>query len=287
MDTSIVFVTYNRLEYTKKSIVSLLNKDDDFLLYLWDNASTDGTQEYLKDISKDSRVKEVVFHKENVGPTYALNYFWHKCDTELVGKVDNDCLVEPGWIKIISKAHEDIPQLGAIACWHYRKDDFDESVASKKIQKFGKHFIFRHPWVCGTGFLLKKSIFLEAGDLEAGSPRIGMTDYFLKIAQRGYINGWYYPLILQEHMDDPFSPYSLTKNDDYFQKFHNITYSTRENKIKDIEDSKRISKEFLNTLLYGPFEAKHYTGWRAKLKRIISLKKRFFAKLDLLDKIKK
>ena len=102
MGIAIVVVTYNRLEYTKKTIERLLSDTDDFDLYIWDNASTDETPEYLKDGLSDPRIQEVILSKENVGQTGAMNYAWSKTKAQLVGKLDNDCLVTPGWTRIFA-----------------------------------------------------------------------------------------------------------------------------------------------------------------------------------------
>ena len=46
----ILFVTHNRLDYTRKSLPRLLeDPSESFHLTIWDNASTDGTQEYLQE----------------------------------------------------------------------------------------------------------------------------------------------------------------------------------------------------------------------------------------------
>ena len=197
-----------------------------------------------------------------------MNHFWSKCKTELLGKVDNDCLVTPDWIKILAHAHRDIENLGAIACWHYRKEDFDESIAFKKIHIYNGHKIFKHPWVCGSGFLIKRKTFLKVDPFDTGSSSIGLTRYFLKLASAGYINGWYYPLILQEHMDDPYSRHSLIKDDESVTKHKNTTYVLREHKIKTYKDRLKRSEEVLNTLLHGPCDVKYYIGWHRKIRRI-------------------
>lgn len=153
MNVAIVLVTHNRLVYTRKSISRLLkDTNEEFDLYLWDNASTDGTREYLKNEVNDPRIVETVLSKENVGQAGAMNYVWSKTKAELVGKLDNDCLVTPGWTRTFAEAHRDIPELGAVACWHFFPDDFDYALAEHKIQAFNGHQIFRHPWVCGSGF---------------------------------------------------------------------------------------------------------------------------------------
>ena len=192
MNVAIVLVTYNRLEYTKKSIPRLLeDPGEKFDLYLWDNASTDGTQEYLQNL-KDPRIVETICSKDNQGQTAAMNYVWSKTKAELISKLDNDCLVTPGWTRILSEAHKDIKNLGAVACWHYPIEEFNESAVRKagKIQTFGNHQIFRHPWVCGSAFIMKRRSFQKYGLWKKGR-NIASTYYFLKMALAGEINGWY------------------------------------------------------------------------------------------------
>jgi len=271
MNIAIVVVTHNRLEYTKKTIARLLeNPNEEFDLYLWDNASTDETPGYLKDFVKDPRLIEVVLSKENVGQTGAMNYVWGKTKAELVGKLDNDCLVTPGWTRIFAKAHKDIEKLGAVACWHYPLDEFDENAARKagKIQSFGQHQIFRHPWVCGSGFIMKRRTYEEHGPWKVG-PDVGTTYYFLKMALRGEVNGWYYPFVLQEHMDDPKSDHSLVADNESVRKMHDITYTLRTKKIKSMKRRWSWRRIDLRCLNYSPWQAEYYIGWRAKFRRLV------------------
>ena len=270
MNIAIVVVTHNRLEYTRKTIARLLDdSSEQFDLYLWDNASTDGTVEYLKDGVKDPRIAEVVTSKENVGQTGAMNYVWSKTKAELVGKLDNDCLVTPGWTRILARAHADIPELGAVACWHFFPEDFNYELAKHKIQRFGNHQIFRHPWVGGTGFLLKRKTFLELGRWDEG-PNVGTTDYFLRMALAGYINGWYYPLIYQEHMDDPVSKHSLLKDDEAINSLYDVTYTLRNRDIRTMIKRMAWRKRVIRNLLCDPWDAKYYIGWRSRLRRVKS-----------------
>ena len=272
MNVAIVIATHNRLEYTRKTIAHLLeDPNEEFDLYIWDNASSDETPEYLKDEVKDPRIVEVVLSKENVGQTGAMNYVWSRTKAELIGKLDNDCLVTPGWTRIFAKAHADIPKLGAVACWHFPLHLFVEETARKhgKIQSFSQHRIVRHPWVCGSGFIIKRETYLEQGPWESGYT-VGTTGYFLRMAIAGYINGWYFPLVWQEHMDDPMSEHSMLKDDNAIQAMQSITFSLRYHNVNTIEDRVRLRNGLVRNLLIDPWEAKYYVGWRRKLRHLRS-----------------
>ncbi len=271
MSVAIVLVTHNRLEYTQKSLPRLLeDPNEEFDLYLWDNASTDGTGEYLKDGVQDPRIVEVVLSEENAGQTGAMNYVWSKTKAELVGKLDNDCLVTPGWTRIFALAHKDIGRLGAVACWHYPLDEFDEDAARQagKIQKFGQHGLLRHPSVCGSGFIMKRRTYIKYGQWRAGC-NVATTGYFMKMARGGEINGWYYPLILQEHMDDPRSKHSLITDDESLRELYDITFTVRNDGITRMKQRWAKRKEILYVLNSEPWRAKYYIGWRGKLRRAI------------------
>jgi len=61
------------LEYTRLALASLLaDAAEEFSLTLWDNGSTDGTRDYLRDGVKDPRIVETVLSEENVGQTGAI-----------------------------------------------------------------------------------------------------------------------------------------------------------------------------------------------------------------------
>lgn len=280
MKIDLVYITYNRLEYTRKSLPALLaDPSEDFSLTIWDNASTDGTVEYLKNEINDARIADVVFSNENIGQTQAANRIWSKSGADLLGKIDNDCLMNAGWTRTLTQAHRDIENIGVLACWPFLLEDFDESAARKagKIQKFGNHQIFRHPWTCGTGLLFKRSVFEKFGPIE----RKETTDYWLKIAKKGFINGFYYPLVLQEHMDDLKSKHCLLKDDESIRKMKDITFVLREHNINSVEQRWERRRYVLENLNNGPWEAGFYTGWRLKLKRGVRKLARKFSDIGL------
>ena len=265
MTIALVFITYNRLDYTKLALSSVLaDPTEEFSLTIWDNASTDGTVVYLKNEVNDPRIVDIVFSKKNVGQISAMNEIWGKSKADLLGKLDNDCLMTPGWTRLLAQAHEDIAQLGVVACWHYPPEDFDYERAKHKIHTFNGHKIFRHPWTCGTGLLVKRATFDRFGPIQGK----GTTPYWLKIALSGYINGFYYPLVHQEHMDDPKSKHSHLKDEASYQAAKAVTVNINSPGQETLAGRWRWRQEVLNNLLDDPWDANYYIGWHSKLRRI-------------------
>jgi glycosyltransferase involved in cell wall biosynthesis len=255
----LVFITHNRLEYTRLALQSVLaDPTEEFALTIWDNGSTDGTVEFLKKEVSDPRIVDIVFCRENAGQTTAVNESWAKSQADLLGKLDNDCLMTPGWTRTLAQAHADIPELGVVACWHFFAADFDYARARHKIQTFGRHQIFRHPWTCGTGLLIKRTDFEEFGPIREKAT----TLYWLYMARAGRINGFYYPLVYQEHMDDPLSSYSKVRTDAGLRQQAAVTAGLQMRHFENVRELCAWRDEILRNLLDDPYEPRYYTGWR-------------------------
>jgi len=95
---SVVIVTYGGLELTKACLDSLLECETwpRLDLVAVDNASTDGTPEYLAEVARrDSRVRGV-FNRENRGFAAANNQGIAVAAGEIVVLLNNDTVVPPG-----------------------------------------------------------------------------------------------------------------------------------------------------------------------------------------------
>lgn len=263
----LVFITYNRLDYTRKALASVLkDSEEEFRLTIWDNASTDGTRDFLRDEVDDPRIDNIVLSEKNVGQIVPVNSIWTASQCDLLGKLDNDCLVTPGWTRILAQAHADIPELGVVACWHFMEDDFDYERARSKIAEFNGHRILRHPWTCGTGLLVKRRVFQEIGPLSGSST----SHYWLEMARRGYVNGFYYPLVLQEHMDDPRSEHSHLRDEESYQEAKAVTYNLKHHGQDTLSDRWRWRQEVIDNLLCGPWDLRYYSGWRGRMRNLMT-----------------
>lgn len=263
MTIDLIFISYNRLEYTKLALESVLSDPtEEFSLTIWDNGSTDGTRDYLSSIN-DPRITRKVFARKNVGLRGAVNDLFAKSSADLVGIIPNDFLVTPGWTRPIAQAHADIPELGMVGCWHFYPADFNFEHSKYKIQKFGRHQVLRHPWTGGGAGLVKLKTMRECGPIE----HRGTTSYWIRMALRGYINGFYFPLIYVEHMDDPRSPHTLLKSDEDLRRF--LPFTAENYGIKTLEDWIHWLQEDAYTVQTASMNPKYYIGWYCRLHRLI------------------
>jgi hypothetical protein len=259
MTIDLLFLAYNRLDYTKLALSSLLaDPTEEFSLTIWDNDSRDGTRDYLSSVD-DPRIMRKVFARKNVYLDGAANNFLSKSSADLVGIIPNDFLVTPGWTRPLARAHADVAEFGMIGCWHFFPDDFDYEQAKHKIQRFGQHQVLRHPWTGGGAGLVKLKTVRDCGPLEPG----GTTNYWIRMALRGYVNGFYFPLIYVEHMDDPRSKYSRVRSMS-FEEAYKDSPGYQAGTIRDLQGYKRLHEDILDNLLSGPYDPKYYCGWRAK-----------------------
>lgn len=99
MKLSIITLTYNKLEYTKKFIESLYRYTHDFELIIVDNGSNDGTVEYLKTLKNI----KLILNKENAGYSRGNNQGIEAAQGEYIGFLNNDILLYPNWFEECEK----------------------------------------------------------------------------------------------------------------------------------------------------------------------------------------
>ena len=95
MKLSIITLTLNKLDYTKKFIKSLFEYTKDFELIIVDNGSTDGTVEYLETLDNIKLIK----NSENKGFSAGNNQGIAMAEGEYIGFLNNDILLYPNWFE--------------------------------------------------------------------------------------------------------------------------------------------------------------------------------------------
>jgi glycosyltransferase involved in cell wall biosynthesis/polysaccharide pyruvyl transferase WcaK-like protein/MoaA/NifB/PqqE/SkfB family radical SAM enzyme len=116
--TSIIMLTCNQLQYTKKCIESILqNTQKPYELIIVDNGSTDGTVEYLEsEVPKnhpDLRIK-IIKNKENKGFAGGNNQGMAVASGDYILLLNNDVVVTTGWLERMLSCAEKQPEIGIV-----------------------------------------------------------------------------------------------------------------------------------------------------------------------------
>ena len=110
-----VFIpTYNRINLLKRAVESALMQGENVVLHILDNASTDGTREWLLALAKkDSRIR-LTIRENNIGYLANFSDAFAKIDTEYTIPLQDDDSLLPGFLKCALDIAKKNPDLGAV-----------------------------------------------------------------------------------------------------------------------------------------------------------------------------
>jgi GT2 family glycosyltransferase len=112
---SIVVVTHDNLVFTRMCLESVLasTRDREYELIVVDNASTDGTRPYLRELARRNPRVRLVMNDVNAGFARACNQGLAVAEGDLLVLLNNDTLVPPWWLSRLADALRD-PGVGLV-----------------------------------------------------------------------------------------------------------------------------------------------------------------------------
>ncbi|NOX90061.1 MAG: glycosyltransferase [Calditrichaeota bacterium] len=114
-EVSIIMLTFNALEYTKKCVRSILEHTKiPYEIIFVDNGSTDGTVEYLNSLLKEHSYFKAIFNKKNKGFAYGNNQGARIAGGKYLLFLNNDVLVSDGWLNDLVSAIEKDEKIGMV-----------------------------------------------------------------------------------------------------------------------------------------------------------------------------
>lgn len=123
---SVVVVNYNGQKYLETCIKSVLNiRSYKIELIIVDNASTDGSIEFINNVMKDDPRVSLIQNKKNYGPAYARNRGSEVAKGEYIAFLDNDTRVHENWLIESIKYFENDKEIGACQCKLILEDSID------------------------------------------------------------------------------------------------------------------------------------------------------------------
>jgi len=210
----LLMVTYNRLEYTKLALESVLALDyPDLMIVLWDNASTDGTVDYVRQRLRDESRARLIASPENRGVVYPMNaVWWADHGAEMLVKIDNDTWVPPDLLRRLAECHGRSKRFGVLSGFHFRAEG-EALINVDGIQEFDGVRILAQPHVGGCAVMVSRAVLGRLGPIpcrpegqESPFMDFGWTFYQQKMTEQGLVNGYPWPLIHVDHMEDTRSP---------------------------------------------------------------------------------
>ena len=260
----VLMITYNRPMYTRLALTELLKRSaPSTRIWVWHN----GNDQETLDLVQSFRSQLFRFHHstENVRLLKPMNWLFENAQGDLVSKVDDDCIVPEQWDVKLAQAHADEPRFGAIGCWRFPDEDFLPEVAQQKIKTFaGGHQLMVNMWVEGSGFLMKRACVQKLGLLRQGQ---SFPDYCLEVGRSGWINGWVYPLMYQEHMDDPRAEHSGLRSNADLERF--LPLSAAKNGVTTIEDWVAQLRRSAHFVQAAPIDPAYWSPFRRRARRVV------------------
>jgi len=184
---SIVIPLFNQLKYTKLCLESLQTTLPVLPeIILVDNASTDGTADYLKTLTD----VKVISNAENLGFAGGCNTGIRAATGEWVVVLNNDVIVSPGWLAGMLEAAE---------CWNLqivtpaiREGELSYDINAYAHELTGRmRGVIRKGKANGICFMAHRSVLDTIGVLDENF-RIGQyedKDFFLRATRAGFALG--------------------------------------------------------------------------------------------------
>lgn len=196
--TAIITLCYNKLKEATEPFLNSLyefTKTDDFDLYLVDNASQDGTKEFLKEFSSKYDNIKIIENSENLGYSKGNNLGIIEAlkeDYEYFGLLNNDILFTPDWLNNTLKIFDKNEALGMVSPRIQKKCSLTPKNYLKGYKKYLSKFKGNYKEVLDPLFccvLIKREVINKTGLFdEAFSPAFFEDyDYCFRVAYQGYI----------------------------------------------------------------------------------------------------
>jgi len=200
---SIVILTFNQLEYTKKCIKSLQkHTPEPHEIIFVDNGSTDGTVKWLKAQMQENKNYKLIENEQNLGFAKGCNQGVAASQGEFILLLNNDVVVAEGWLSGLLDALKHAPDAGIVGPMTNNisgpqqiNDDSYQSV--NYLDKYAAQFQEKHRHrriplrrIVGFCMLFKRALAEQIGVLDEsfGTGNFEDDDYCLRAALAGYKN---------------------------------------------------------------------------------------------------
>jgi len=230
---SVIVLTYNNLEFTQACLNSLEEYTyySNWELVLVDNASTDGTPEFLKQYAAEHAHVHLILNDENLGFAAGNNAGLAVATGEYLVVLNNDTYVTPGWMLDLIRHFRDDPKLGLVGpvtsnIGNEAKIDI-HYINMIDMIRVAREYTARHIrerlYVNNVAFFcvaIPRAVFDEVGFLDEafGVGFFEDDDYCMRVRQSGYYVAIADNVFVHHHLSASFSKVGDEKKRMLFEK---------------------------------------------------------------------
>ena len=184
INLSIVLLCFNKLEYTRQCIDSVLKNtiNDSYELIVVNNGSTDGTYEYLNEI-KNNKIN-IIHNESNLGFSKGMNIGAKTAIGKYLILLNNDTIVGEGWdYSLIDLLEKDIDVFAVTPVTNYCGNEARINIEHKSPEDYFYKYNVNMKETLPSAFEVK-SLALFCGCFRLNDfKNIGFLD-------ENYLNGW-------------------------------------------------------------------------------------------------
>jgi len=203
--TGIVVLVHNQLEnVTKDFIKHLYANTEDFVVLFFDNASVDGSAEYLKNLCSENDNARYFYSDRNIGVASGREagkniFFSEFPNTEYLLTIDNDQYVAAGWLDQLYSIVDKNYQIVGIDAWRLCAPGTGGMVNIRgQMINDRSYFPFKHcqkkedlfTYVGGGGCLVHQSVYGKVSFSLKSNIYFEDSDFIFQSAQAGYKYMW-------------------------------------------------------------------------------------------------
>lgn len=230
---SVVVVTYNNLALTKDCLHSLDVYSDysNLELIVVDNASADGTPDFLREWTSQGPERHVILNTDNRGFAAANNQGLAVATGEYLVMLNNDTYVTPGWVATLvghQRRHPDLGMLGPVTNNIGNEARIQIAYANMdEMLNVSRSYTRRHvgqltPLRTAAFFcvMMPRHVYEKVGNLDEAFG-IGMfedDDYCRRIEQEGWSIACAEDVFIHHHLSASFSKIKQEIRQEMFEK---------------------------------------------------------------------
>ena len=171
MDVSVIIGTYNRCDILLASLRHIVTMDvpDDITweLLVVDNNSSDMTRELVHNLKTESGADINYLFEKRQGLSYARNRGIEESHGRIIAFLDDDCIVDPGWLSCLVHEFRSDPVLSGIGGRVELFDERDKPVTlmtsmERRLFSSGQLFSFMH----GCNMAFDRNVFQKIGGFD-------------------------------------------------------------------------------------------------------------------------